>query len=200
MADARAARDWLCAPASQVSAHYLIDGSGKVWHLVAEDKRAWHAGAGAWGKCTDVNSRSVGIELANAGSHPFAEAQMHALEALLPAIMARWDVPPCRVIAHSDLAPGRKIDPGPRFDWLRLARQGCAISLGPAGRETPDPAAAQALLRRAGYTADVPFEVALSAFRLRHHPGACGALDAVDMAAIRALAARYPVDLPPAVS
>ena len=96
-----------------------------------EEARAWHAGAGVWGGAEDVNSRSIGIELANAGPldgfPPFPEPQMAALEGLLDAICARWGIPPAGVIAHSDMAPGRKADPGPKFDWRRLARGGRAV-------------------------------------------------------------------------
>src|SRR5690606_7384698 len=95
--------------------------------LVPEDRRAWHAGAGSSPGREDVNSRSIGIELANPGDRPFPEPPMAALETLLAEIMARWSISPRDVIAHSDLAPGRKIDPGPRFDWRRLALQGLAI-------------------------------------------------------------------------
>ena len=120
MATAAAARDRLCDPAAEVSAHWLIDEAGEATALVPEDRRAWHAGAGAWGGASDVNSRSIGIELANPGDRPFPEPQMAALESLLAAIRTRWGIPPARVIAHSDMAPGRKTDPGPFFDWARL--------------------------------------------------------------------------------
>lgn len=121
------AMERLCDPQSEVSAHYLIGKDGQVWHLVPEDKRAWHAGRGQWGSVSDVNSRSIGIELDNLGDHPFPEPQMAALEALLADILTRWRIPPERVIGHSDMAPERKSDPGPRFDWQRLARQGLAV-------------------------------------------------------------------------
>ena len=98
--------------------------------------RAWHAGAGSWAGRGDVNSRSIGIELANAGPlagfPPFPEPQMVALERLLDAILPRWSIPAAGVIAHSDLAPGRKADPGPKFDWRRLARGGRALWAEPA--------------------------------------------------------------------
>lgn len=113
MKSAAAALNTLCNPDTQVSAHYLIAPDGEVLSLVPEDLRAWHAGAGRWGSVTDVNSRSIGIELANNGFTPFASAQMDALTELLKGIRARWDIRPERVIGHSDMAPGRKIDPGP---------------------------------------------------------------------------------------
>ncbi|KMW58456.1 N-acetylmuramoyl-L-alanine amidase [Candidatus Rhodobacter oscarellae] len=198
MASAEKARDWLCNPEAEVSAHYLIGKDGAVWHMVAEEMRAWHAGAGAWGAVTDVNSRSIGIELDNGGAEPFSEPLMAALEALLAGIMQRWSIVPERVIAHSDLAPGRKIDPGPRFDWDRLARQGLAVSAAAGASSGPDgPSSAAAFAQNAaqlGYTADAPEEAILAAFRLRHRPGAEGPLDNVDTALVMDLARRFPVD------
>ncbi|GMG82332.1 N-acetylmuramoyl-L-alanine amidase [Paralimibaculum aggregatum] len=131
MESAAAARDRLCDPAAEVSAHYLVAETGAVLRLVPEAARAWHAGAAAWGDVTDVNSRSIGIELVNPGTgpaaHPFPEPQMAALEALLSGVMARWAIPPERVVGHACIAPGRKIDPGPRFDWRRLALAGLSV-------------------------------------------------------------------------
>lgn len=121
-----ASRARLCDPQAQVSAHWLIDLDGRAEQLVDEGQRAWHAGAGMWRGLDDINSHSIGIELQNTGDAPFPEPQMAALEALLRDIMARWSIRPEGVIAHSDMAPGRKTDPGPRFDWRRLARQGLA--------------------------------------------------------------------------
>ncbi|KNG92560.1 N-acetylmuramoyl-L-alanine amidase [Pseudaestuariivita atlantica] len=193
MRTARAARDWLCDDRAEVSAHYVISERGEVWHLVHEADRAWHAGDGAWGAVEDVNSRSIGIELANTGDHPFAEPQMAALETLLDGIMARWNIPPERVIGHSCHAPGRKRDPGPRFDWARLAHEGRAIAIEGDPAE-PDERRAEALMRRAGFTAPASFDERLAAFRLRHRPAASGPLDATDMGLIAALAERYPVD------
>lgn len=191
------ARTWLCSPEAEVSAHYLVAPDGAVEQLVAEEARAWHAGAGAWGDVTDVNSRSIGIELVNSGDAPFPEPQMAALEALLAGIMARWDVPPERVIGHSDMAPGRKIDPGPLFDWGRLARRGLAISVRvPWWRRLlarADAARFRADLARAGYTADAAPEALLHSFRLRHRPGARGPLDRGDCALAAELGRRYPV-------
>lgn len=122
-----AARARLCDPAAEVSAHYLIDLDGTVEQLVDENRRAWHAGVSEWGGETDINSRSIGIELVNRGHgpdyHPFPEPQMTSLEALIQSIRARWTIPPENIIGHQDIAPGRKIDPGPKFDWTRLKRQ-----------------------------------------------------------------------------
>lgn len=199
MEDAHAARDWLCNPQAAVSAHYLISPQGEVTQLVREDQRAWHAGAGRWGDVEDVNSRSIGIELSNTGGTPFAAPLMDALEALLPQIMRRWSIPPERVIAHSDLAPDRKIDPGPRFDWARLARGGLAVMASPHPRRSDGRAGAdaRAFMRDAaafGYTADAAPDVLLGAFRLRHRQGHHGPLDALDCALATDLAQRFPLD------
>ncbi|QUS37134.1 N-acetylmuramoyl-L-alanine amidase [Falsirhodobacter algicola] len=186
MRDCAAAEARLCDPAAEVSAHWLIDRSGRTIALVDEDRRAWHAGAGSWQGRGDVNSRSIGIELDNDGASPFPEPQMAALERLLRAIMARWDIPPLGVIGHSDMAPDRKVDPGPRFDWRRLARQGLSVWPAPAA---PGDTAAQ--LTAFGFP---PGPDQLAAFRLRFRPGATGPLSAED----RALAAGLDALRPPA--
>lgn len=136
MKSAAAARARLCDPAAQVSAHWLIGLDGAVEALVAEERRAWHAGVSEWRGETDVNSRSIGVELVNRGHehgyHPFPEPQMAALERLLAEIAARWSVAPWNVVGHEDVAPGRKIDPGEKFDWARLVRLGLAVRPGGA--------------------------------------------------------------------
>ncbi len=192
MENCEAAARALCDPAREVSAHYLISETGEVISLVAEDMRAWHAGAGEWGGRGDVNSRSIGIELSNTGATPFASRQIAALEALLPGILARWSIPAKGVIAHSDMAPGRKIDPGPRFDWLRLARQGLTVWPDPSDLSAPDEDAFRAAAERFGYPRDLPFDLLLATVRLRFRPRHDGPLDARDMALITDLAARYP--------
>ena len=189
MQSAETARDWLCNPEAQVSAHYVLRADGHLWQLVDEAERAWHAGAGGWGAVADVNSRSIGIEIANTGTHPFAAPQMAALETLLGGILARWRIPPERVLAHSDTALGRKIDPGPRFDWKRLARGGQSIWPEPAA---PGDFAADAC--RFGYVAGAGQEEALlGAFRMRFRPWAKGPLCDADRALMAGLAARWPV-------
>jgi N-acetylmuramoyl-L-alanine amidase len=197
MTDAGAALARLCDPASEVSAHYLVGADGTVWALVPEDRRAWHAGAGAWGGAGDVNSRSIGIELDNDGTRPFAAAQMRALEGLLAGVLARWRIPPERVIGHSDMAPARKTDPGRRFDWRRLARAGLSVwpddAVVPPAAGGFDPAAFVAAARRFGYP-DHPPGVLLEAVRLRFRPWAAGVGDARDLALIGDLARRFPVD------
>ncbi len=191
MTDAASALARLCDPAAAVSAHYLIARDGTCWQLVDEAARAWHAGAGAWGGVTDVNSCSIGIELDNDGRTPFAAPLMDRLDALLPEIMARWRIPPDRVIGHACMAPDRKQDPGQRFDWARLARQGLAA---PTPAPLPaDAADFAALARAAGYPDAAP-DALLAAFRARHRPAARGACDGIDAGIMAALAHRFTVD------
>jgi N-acetylmuramoyl-L-alanine amidase len=201
------ALDRLCDPAAEVSAHYLIDADGMLLSLVDEGARAWHAGAGMWRGEGDVNSRSIGIELANPGDRPYPEPQMAALERLLADVLHRHGLPPEAVIAHSDMAPGRKGDPGVRFDWRRLALQGLSVWLDPPvappppsvpgrgeGCAEPDAARFLADLAAFGYPACPPGTL-LTAFRLRFRPWANGPLDAVDCALAAGLG-RFAVDAP----
>ena len=195
MASAEEALDRLCDPAAEVSAHYLIERTGAVWRLVPEEARAWHAGAGFWGGTRDVNSASLGIELDNDGRTPFAHPQMQALERLLPEVMARWSIPPAGVIGHSDMAPARKADPGPRFDWARLARQGLALGPGDGAFGAPavPPGPVDRFrdrLIRIGYDPELSDALLLRAFRLRFRPWATGPRDGTDDALAADLAAR----------
>lgn len=175
MADGASARARLCCPQAEVSAHWLLHENGDAEALVSEERRAWHAGAGAWLGRDDVNSRSIGIEIVNPGDRPFPAAQMLALETLIAAIMARWNIPPQAVIGHSDMAPGRKIDPGPRFDWRRLALQGLAVWPKGLGQDLP----LQQSLSEIGYPAGNEQD-RLTAFRLRFRPWASGPEDEID--------------------
>lgn len=124
MMTAEAAIARLCDPEPEVSAHYVISEAGEVTQLVAEEQRAWHAGLSEWEGQTDINSCSIGIELANSGPledfPPFPEPQMIALVSLTRDIQSRHNIPHTRILGHSDVAPGRKADPGPKFDWARL--------------------------------------------------------------------------------
>lgn len=192
MQSATAARDTLCHPEAEVSAHYLIAEDGEVFSLVPEELRAWHAGAGQWGSVTDVNSRSIGIELANTGTCPFAAVQMNALEEVLEGIYARWAMRPERLIGHSDMAPSRKIDPGPRFDWRRLARSGFGVW----PELTDETGEFRQSMEGFGYTAPQDDAQLLRSFRMRFRPHATGPLDDIDRALIADLAKRYPVDGP----
>lgn len=107
-----------------VSAHYLIGRDGHIYQLVPDNRRAWQAGQGRWGTITDLNSASIGIELDNDGHAAFAQPQIDALMLLLTDLTTRLHIPPTQIIGHEDLAPGRKIDPGPLFPWQQLAAAG----------------------------------------------------------------------------
>ncbi len=196
MPSAEAALARLCEPASQVSAHYLVDEDGAVFRLVGENRRAWHAGVASWGGETDVNGRSIGIELANPGHEfgyrPFPGAQIEALEQLLGDILVRRRIDPVRVVGHSDVAPARKRDPGELFPWRRLAGKGLAWWPGePQYPAAPDEERARAALARFGYRAEVPadaFTAVLAAFQRRFRPARCdGRLDGETMALIAAV-------------
>lgn len=177
MASAAAAEARLSDPAFEVSAHYLLARSGAVTQLVAEEMRAWHAGAGAWRGQADMNSRSIGIELANTGHEPYPSAQIAALVALMGQIMERWEIPPARVIGHSEMAPGRKIDPGRRFPWAALETAG--VALGRCGRRQTM-VSLSALAQKIGYPDAAP-DVILEAFRSRFAQGRLGPPRAVDL-------------------
>jgi len=119
---------WLANPESKVSSHYVITEAGRVIRMVDEANRAWHAGVGSWAGAVDVNARSIGIEICNAGHPgglpPFPDVQIAAVIELSREILARHPISPERVIAHSDSAPGRKVDPGELFPWDVLAKAG----------------------------------------------------------------------------
>lgn len=183
MDSAAAALNRLCDPMYEVSAHYLVGSDGTIWQMVREQDRAWHAGAGEWQGQDDINSRSIGIELDNQGCHPFAQPQMAALERLLPGILKRWSIPAAGVIGHSDLAPGRKCDPGPRFDWQRLERQGLARPRGQSRfRQGATATLLRSLAKDAGFTAKVDDATLLAAVRLRYRPWAKGPVAPADLA------------------
>ena len=156
MKTAEEAIDRLCDPAARVSAHYTVDEDGTVFAHVPEDKRAWHAGVSYWAGETDINGVSVGVEIVNPGHEfgyrPFPDAQIAAVTELCRGIIARHPIPHHRVLGHSDVAPGRKQDPGELFPWADLAAAG--IGLWPREAETPgvpDIRAAQIRLRQFGY-------------------------------------------------
>jgi len=136
MDSADAALDWLTREDSKVSCHYLVDEDGNITQMVREGERAWHAGQSLWAGETDINSCAIGIEIHNPGHdidyHDFPEAQMRAVEALCRDILTRHTIRPDRVLAHSDVAPGRKRDPGEKFDWAQLARAGIGLWVTPA--------------------------------------------------------------------
>lgn len=128
MKSAEAALNWLCTPESRVSCHYLVDEAGLITQMVDEELRAWHAGVSEWQGMTDLNSHSIGIEIQNLGHQlgytPFPAVQMRAVIALCTDILSRHVIAARHVLAHSDVAPARKIDPGELFDWRLLSDEG----------------------------------------------------------------------------
>jgi len=109
---------------TQVSAHYVIGRDGKVYHMLNDYLRAWHAGVSKWGSISDMNSCSIGIELDNNGSEPYKPAQINSLLALLAQLKKNYNIPASNFIGHQDIAPVRKPDPGPYFPWKILAQRG----------------------------------------------------------------------------
>jgi N-acetylmuramoyl-L-alanine amidase len=194
MKSADEALERLCDPATQVSAHYLVDEDGTVWRLVPEERRAWHAGLSCWRGISDVNGASIGIELVNPGHEwgyrPFPEVQIAALEELAAGILARHPIPARNVVGHSDVAPLRKQDPGELFPWRRLARAG--IGLWPETTRAPaDTASLPRLLSAIGYkVAQADAAAVLTAFQRHFRPARCdGLADDETRAVIAALAA-----------
>jgi len=125
----------LTDPAARVSSHYLVYEDGSIAQLVAEARRAWHAGVSSWQGATDINSRAIGIEIVNPGHEfgyrDFPQPQIDAVIALCRDIIARHRIPRERVLAHSDVAPARKEDPGEKFPWARLAAAGVGLWVEP---------------------------------------------------------------------
>jgi N-acetylmuramoyl-L-alanine amidase len=208
MPTAESALALLTAPAGEVSCHYFIWESGEIAQLVPERKRAWHAGIGQWNGVRDVNSASIGVEIVNPGHDgglpAFPQAQIDATIALVRNIAARWAIRPERVLAHSDLAPARKRDPGERFPWNALARAGVGHWVEPApivdgarfglGQEGPPIRALQAMLALYGYgieltgVYDAQTRDVVAAFQRHFRPARVdGAADASTVATLRAL-------------
>ena len=198
MGSAEAALERMCDPAAKVSAHYCVEEDGKVWRLVAEDRRAWHAGPARWAGADDINGRSVGIEIVNPGHEfgyrPFPEVQMAAVIELCQGILARHPIPPLRVLGHSDVAPLRKEDPGELFDWPSLAAAG--IGLWPQGAPVASPLPAEAevkaQLARYGYGyLEEDFVAVVRAFQRHFRPEAVtGEVDAETAGRLAALIAQ----------
>lgn len=213
MHSAEKAIDWLARPESKVSCHYVIGRDGHTTQMVAECMRAWHAGVSHWAGETDINSCSVGIEIDNPGHElgylDFPEVQMRAVERLAADIVRRHGIAADRVLAHSDIAPIRKIDPGEKFDWARLARAGVGLWVEPVVSEPGDAgigpgcggervALMQNMLRQYGYGIDPTgdfdrhTEATIRAFQ-RHFRPSCvdGRIDQSTIATLeRLLAAR----------
>ena len=175
MVDAASAIARLADAEAKVSAHYVVTEDGQVIRMVAEEKRAWHAGRSWWRGTTDINSASIGIEIVNPGHEfgyrPFPEAQVDAVIELLGGIVPRYGITRGNVVGHSDVAPARKEDPGELFPWYRLAKLRLAL-LRP-NRNLMDPHWSDAgfllALERFGY--DVTDGVAaIRAFQRRFRP------------------------------
>ena len=198
----------------KVSCHYVLGLDGTVTQMVPETQRAWHAGVAFWSGVTDINSCSIGIEIQNvghgAGYPDFPEPQMAALEALSQDIVTRHTIAPERVLAHSDVAPSRKTDPGEKLDWRRLHRAGVGHWVAPAGLAAGDagvgpgeagPAVTemQALLARYGYAivptgvVDEQTRLVVTAFQRHFRPARVdGRIDESSIATLDKLIAALP--------
>jgi N-acetylmuramoyl-L-alanine amidase len=213
MPDEVQALQWLCNPVSQVSCHYFVFEDGRVLQLVPESRRAWHAGVGSWQGDSDINSASIGIEIANpghaGGMPPFPEAQIESVIALCKDIVTRWRIAPERVLAHSDVAPGRKEDPGELFPWERLHKAGVGHWAPPdpisdgrffaRGDEGMPVEALQAMLALYGYGVpingvfDEATEKVVTAFQRHFRPARIdGVADASTITTLRNLIASRP--------
>lgn len=190
MPDEGEALQWLCNPVSQVSCHYFVFENGHVLQLVPEARRAWHAGLSCWAGERDINSASIGIEIAHPGHDgglpDFSERQIAATIALCREIVARNGIVPGRVLAHSDVAPGRKQDPGEGFPWRRFAEAGVGLWIEPApirpgrsfgpGEEGQPVAALQSMFALFGYDLavtgvfDARTEAVVTAFQRHWRP------------------------------
>jgi N-acetylmuramoyl-L-alanine amidase len=234
MAEASSALLWLANPIAQVSAHYFVFEDGRIFQLVPESRRAWHAGRGSWHGETDMNSASIGIEIAHPGHDlgrpfgpngqplllpegvkpnpypplgpPFPDEQIEAVIRLVADIKARWNIPDSRILAHSDIAPGRKIDPGENFPWERLAAAGIGLwpNIAPViggpnyrrGDEGMPVAALQSLFANVGYGIEITgvfderMEAVVAAFQRHWRPAKVdGVADAETLQRLRAIAA-----------
>jgi N-acetylmuramoyl-L-alanine amidase len=177
-------------PAARVSCHYVVEEDGAVFRLVPEERRAWHAGVSHWRGHALLNARSIGIEIVNPGHEhgyrPFPALQMAAVCELCLGILARHPIPARNVVAHSDVAPDRKDDPGEFFDWEGFSRAGVGLWPGEASI-IGDPLA---LLDRIGYRTDLPLPVLLRAFQRHWRPERVdGIADAGTLARLGAVAA-----------
>ncbi len=210
------AEAWLCNPASEVSSHYLVHEDGRIVQMVREGDRAWHAGKSSWGGQSDINSCSVGIEIVNPGhafGYPsFPEHQIDAVIALCRGIIGRHSIVAERVLAHSDVALGRKIDPGEKFPWRNLHEAGVGHWVAPSprnGRQALRPGDAgnaveelQSMLALYGYGVeitgqyDAQTETTVQAFQ-RHFRSRCvdGVADSSTLSTLRRLIASLPEGL-----
>lgn len=176
MQTGQAALERLCDPEAKVSAHYLVEENGQVFQLVADDRRAWHAGASYWNSILDVNSASIGIEIVNPGHEfgyrPFPALQVGAVISLAASLQRRHQVMPWNVVGHSDIAPTRKQDPGELFPWRELAAANLGLWPHP-GNWPDDGREFHTLLNTFGYDVrDV--DAAIQAFHRHYHPERLG--------------------------
>ena len=163
----------------RVSSHYLVGADGALFQLVEDSRRAWHAGGGSWGTIDDLNSASIGIELDNDGTEPFPPAQVDALLRLLDDLCTRLRIPRHAVIAHADMAPTRKRDPGALFPWAQLAHAGYGLWPDPADGEPPAGFDPWLALQAIGYPLDDP-AATVRAYRRHFRGDEAGELDAQD--------------------
>lgn len=211
MQTGEAAEAWLCNPESEVSSHYIVHEDGRIVQMVREADRAWHAGASSWHGETDMNSRSVGIEIVNPGHilgyEDFPDRQIEAVIGLCRGVALRQNVSPERVLAHSDIASARKADPGEKFPWYRLAasgighfveplpvREGCVLMQGSAGDAVEK---LQSMLALYGYGVEISgvfddvTRLAVTAFQRHFRPALVdGVADESTMETLHALLAK----------
>ncbi len=170
MVDANAALSHMTDPATEVSAHYMVDEDGTILQLVDEGRRAWHAGVAYWRGNTDINSRSIGIELVNPGHEfgyrAFPAAQVAALSTLATEIVDRHSIAARNIVGHSDIAPARKCDPGEYFDWRGFATAGLGLWPEPRNVHTQGIAA---MLDQYGYDIS-DMDSAVAAFQRHFRP------------------------------
>jgi len=173
--DGKTSVDWMRDPEKKVSSHYMVDTDGTIYRLVDESKRAWHAGVSYWQGETDLNSVSIGIEVQNTGHSlgyvPFPDRQIDALRALAADIIRRNGILPRHVLAHSDIAPLRKIDPGHLFPWHALAQDGIGFWPKESAPEA-HPDDILHILGDFGYDTAIPFEKLIEAFQRHFEPEA----------------------------
>jgi len=199
MESGQTALDRMCDPGASVSAHYMVWENGDIVQLVGEDKRAWHAGVSEWMGETDLNDRSIGIEIVNGGHDwpleggtlpPYPAAQIEAVIALCKGIVQRWNIPQTRVAGHSDIAPTRKDDPGEHFPWQRLSEEGIGLWPETIG-EVDEAFEFDLALADIGYDMAVP-GAAVRAFQRRFRPTLVnGAADAETVSLIAEVASLY---------
>lgn len=209
MESGEAALERMRDPEAKVSAHYMVEEDGRIFQLVDEDKRAWHAGVSEWAGETNINSNSVGIEIVNGGHDhdlpDFPDVQINAVIALSKAVMERHGISAKKIIGHSDIAPARKQDPGEKFPWAGLAAAGIGLwpdhiepdrrLLFEAGSRDRGVAIAQRGLAHIGYGAQVSgvldetTRLVIAALQRRYRPAQIdGLIDIETMHIIRWLA------------